>query len=147
MFANMYAAYEALPRQVKDRLQNLHALNIYDVKGAPAIRLPTPPPDAQSFVHPVVRVHPVTGRKALYVNRLMTYRIEGISQSESDELLRYLFDFQEQRKFVYEHVWTPGDLIIWDNRCSLHARTDFDAKERRLLRRIVLREEHQNPTN
>jgi taurine dioxygenase len=86
----------------------------------------------------VVKVHPVTGRKALYVNRLMTYNIEGLSARESQELLHDLFDHQEQERFNYEHIWSPGDLIIWDNRCTLHARTNFDAQERRLLRRIVL---------
>ena len=91
-----------------------------------------------SYVHPVVRTHPATGRKALYVNRLMTVRIEGLPQEESDELLNFLFDHQEQRQFVYEHVWRPGDILMWDNRCTLHARTDFSPGERRLLRRVII---------
>jgi len=142
IFANMYAAYDALPQEVKDRLENLRALNVYDLAGAPAIRMDSIPPNAQSHVHPVVKVHPVSGRKALYVNRLMTYNIEGLSAAENQDLLHYLFDHQEQKRFHYEHVWRPGDLIIWDNRCTLHARTNFDAQERRLLRRIVLLTDH-----
>jgi len=59
-------------------------------------------------------------------------------REESDELLGYLFDHSEQPQFIYEHVWRPGDLILWDNRCTLHARTDFDASERRLLRRVAV---------
>ena len=86
----------------------------------------------------MVRTHPATGRKALYVNRLMTVCIEGLPQEESDELLSFLFDHQEQRQFVYEHVWRPGDLLMWDNRCALHARTDFSAGERRLMRRVTI---------
>jgi taurine dioxygenase len=138
VFANVYAAYDSLPEAMKDRLRDLSALNVYDLGGAPAKRMKSIPPDAASYVHPVVRVHPVTKRKALYVNRLMTYRIEGVSNAESESLLDYLFDYQEQRQFLYEHVWIPGDIILWDNRCTLHARTDFEANERRLLRRITL---------
>ena len=86
----------------------------------------------------MVRTHPATGRKALYVNRLMTVRIEGLPAPESDELLDLLFDHQERREFVYEHVWRPGDLLMWDNRCTLHARTDFSPHERRLMRRVTI---------
>ena len=57
---------------------------------------------------------------------------------ESDVILQKLFDHQEQQKFVYEHVWRPGDILMWDNRCTLHARTDFSAGERRLLRRVTI---------
>jgi taurine dioxygenase len=138
MFANMYAAYDALPPEMKERLDGRKALNIYDLKGAPAIRMREIPPRAMSYAHPVIRTHPVTGRRALYVNRLMTYEIVGMPPAESTELLHWLFDFQEQPRFVYEHIWRPGDLILWDNRCTLHARTDFSAAERRLLRRITV---------
>jgi taurine dioxygenase len=89
----------------------------------------------------VVRVHPATGRKALYVNRLMTYAIEGMAETEGDALLNQLFDHAEQRPFIYQHVWRPGDVILWDNRCTLHARTDFSSNERRLLRRITVQNE------
>jgi taurine dioxygenase len=68
----------------------------------------------------------------------MTARIEGIPEAESEELLNYLFDHQEQPQFIYEHVWRPGDALMWDNRCVLHARTDFDPRERRRMRRITL---------
>jgi taurine dioxygenase len=90
------------------------------------------------YAHPVVRTHPATGRKALYVNRLMTIAIEGCSEHASDALLNLLFDHQEQRRFVYEHVWRAGDILMWDNRCTLHARTDFSSDERRLMRRIAI---------
>ena len=95
-------------------------------------------PDVPSYAHPVVCTHPATGRKALYVNRLMTVRIEGLPAQESDELLTLLFDHQERREFIYEHVWRAGDLVMWDNRCTLHARTDFSPDERRLLRRVTI---------
>jgi taurine dioxygenase len=68
----------------------------------------------------------------------MTIEAEGMSRPESDELLSALFDHQEQPEFIYEHVWRPHDLLLWDNRCTLHARTDFSADERRLLRRLTI---------
>jgi alpha-ketoglutarate-dependent taurine dioxygenase len=71
----------------------------------------------------------------------MTDHILDMPRDESDRLLNILFDHQEQRRFVYEHVWSVGDLVLWDNRCSLHARTDFDPGERRLLRRVAIRGE------
>ena len=87
----------------------------------------------------MVCTHPVTQRKALYVNRLMTEYVDGLSRSESDELLQFLFDHQEQKIYIYEHQWNVGDLVMWDNRCVLHARSDFDASELRKLRRVTVK--------
>ncbi len=138
LFANGYKAYETLPAEIKRRIDGRRALNAYDYDNASTRRGTRVADGVPSYVHPVVRTHPATGRKALYVNRLMTVRIEGLPQEESDELLDFLFDHQEQRQFVYEHVWRPGDLLMWDNRCALHARTDFSADERRLMRRVTI---------
>ena len=80
----------------------------------------------------------MTGRKALFVNRLMTDHIVGIDREESDAVLEAIFEHTEKPEFIYEHVWRPGDLLMWDNRSTLHARTDFDAAERRLMRRVVV---------
>src|SRR5258708_12590131 len=71
------------------------------------------------------RTHEDSGRKAVYVNRLMTVGIVGMPPAESEPLLNAVFDHSEKREFVYEHVWRVGDLLLWDNRCSSHARTDF----------------------
>jgi alpha-ketoglutarate-dependent taurine dioxygenase len=141
MFASMYAAYDALPDAMKAKLEPLRGVNYYDPTSDYVVRKGPPSPQALTWVHPVIQVHPATGRKALYVNRLMTYAIEGMDAAESDALLEYLFDHQEQRQFVYQHVWRPGDVILWDNRCTLHARTDFSPNERRLLRRITVQTE------
>jgi taurine dioxygenase len=138
LFANAYLAYETLPADIKRRLDGRKALNAYDYDSAATVRRSEVPEGAPSYWHPVVRTHPATGRKALYVNRLMTRRIEGLDPPESEDLLTFLFDHQEQPQFVYEHVWRPGDLLMWDNRCTLHARTDFSADERRLLRRVTI---------
>jgi taurine dioxygenase len=138
LFANTYTAYETLPDDIKRRLEGRRALNAYDYNADVTIRRSEVPDGTPSQWHPVVRTHPATKRKALYVNRLMTRKIEGLPANESDELLNFLFDHQEQPKFVYEHVWRPGDIVMWDNRCTLHARTDFSDKERRLMRRVTI---------
>jgi len=138
LFANAYAAYETLPADIKRRIEGRRALNAYDYDTAATKRGTKVAEGVPSFAHPVVRTHPATGRKALYVNRLMTVRIEGLPEQESNELLDFLFDHQEQRQFVYEHVWRVGDIVMWDNRCTLHARTDFSADERRLMRRVTI---------
>ena len=136
LFANAYAAYEALPDDIKTKLAGRRALNAYEKDTT--LRSDNYENAGAHYWHPAVRTHPVTGRKALYINRLMTREIEGLPRKESDELLEFLFDHQEQPRFVYEHVWRPGDVVMWDNRCTLHARTDFSADERRLLRRVTI---------
>jgi taurine dioxygenase len=138
LFANAYTAYETLPAELKRRIEGRKAVNAYDYDTGATIRGGDVSADAPSYAHPVVRTHPATGRKALYVNRLMTRRIEGLPAQESQELLNRLFDHQERPEFIYEHVWRPGDILMWDNRCTLHARTDFSAEERRLLRRVTI---------
>jgi taurine dioxygenase len=87
----------------------------------------------------VFRTHDDTGRKAVYVNRLMTVGIVDMPAQESEPLLNAVFDHSEKRDFVYEHVWRVGDLLLWDNRCSSHARTDFPASERRLMLRTTVK--------
>jgi taurine dioxygenase len=143
LFANMYKAYEALPGAMKQKLAGLKAVNSYEPgTAAPTSAMrtrSTPTPDARSFAQPVICTHPVTGKKSLYINRLMTEYIVGIPRDESNALLESLFDHQEQVHFIYEHRWTPGELVIWDNRCMLHARGDFNANELRKLRRITVK--------
>lgn len=140
LFANCRLAYEALDDGWKARLDGLRALHYYDYKRDPTLRPSEINPDAPQWVHPVVRTHPETGRKAIYVNRLMTLWIEGIDRDESDEILDYLFAHIEKPEFVYEHEWTVGELIMWDNRCSAHARTWFSPDKRRMMRRVTVRD-------
>lgn len=138
LFADGHAAYETLDDDLRAALEGRRAFNHYnfgsqhrgDDIGTPAF--------AES-VHPVFRTHPETGRKAVYVNRLMTERVIGLAEAESEALLARLFDHAERLELVYEHVWRTGDLVVWDNRCSMHARTDFPAEERRLMWRTTVR--------
>ena len=140
LFANCRLAYEALDGDWKARLDGLKALHYYDYKRDPTLRPSEINPDAPQWVHPVVRTHPETGKKAIYVNRLMTLWIEGIDRADSDEILDYLFAHIEKPEFVYEHEWTVGELIMWDNRCSAHARTWFSPDKRRMMRRVTVRD-------
>ena len=138
LFASGTAAYDTLDPAMKKKLDGLKAVNFYvynsvkrnDKQGVDA---------TSQAVHPVVRTHDETKRKALYVNRLMSVRIEGMPEDESDALLNLLFDHCEKPEFVYSHVWRKGDLIVWDNRCSSHARTDFPSDQRRLLLRTTVK--------
>jgi taurine dioxygenase len=94
------------------------------------------PPVAQ----PVARIHPVTGRRALYVTESATTNFVGMTQEESRPLLEYLFAHAVQYEFTYRHQWRPGDLLMWDNRCTLHrALADYSqATERRYMLRTTL---------
>ena len=138
-FANHYLAWDALPARIRRRVEGRTAWHVYDYvvynsregKGANASTV-------DGCAHPVSIAHPASGRRALYVDRLMTMRIDGLPAEESDEILHEMFDIAEREDFVYEHVWTPGDLLVWDNLCSSHARTDFPPGERRLLRRCQI---------
>lgn len=141
LFANCYAAWETLPTELSAFLDGRKAHNIYDYAGNPLKRGDDVDPAAPSYSHPVARTHPETGRKALYVNRLMTDLIEGTSAEKSVRILEQLFEHSEKPEFVYEHVWRVGDFVMWDNRCSMHARTDFDPAERRMMRRITIKGE------
>ena len=138
LFANGYTAYETLPDAIKQRLAGKRALHAYDYDTASTRRGTVLKEGVPHAVHPVVRTHPETGRKALYVNRLMTLRIEDIEPQESEDLLQMLFDHIERKDFVWGQTWKPGDVVLWDNRCTVHARTDFSAAERRLMRRVTI---------
>jgi taurine dioxygenase len=138
LFASGYAAYDTLDSAVRGPLEGRKAMHHYnygstqrgDSRGTAAFA---------ECTHPVFRTHDDTGRKAVYVNRLMTVGIVDMPAQESEPLLNAVFDHSEKRDFVYEHVWRVGDLLLWDNRCSSHARTDFPASERRLMLRTTVK--------
>jgi taurine dioxygenase len=140
LFLNMYKAYDALPAALKARVEGKKADNAYHYESptreANAAQLDLAA--TRHYAQPIVRTHPDTGRKALFVNRLMTWTIEGMDEAEGRALLDQLFTHMEQDQFIYTHKWRVGDLVLWDNRCTLHARTDFSNQERRLLRRHVV---------
>ena len=144
-FANAYRAYNSLDEATKERLKGLKAHNVYDYDVNATVKTNESAADAPRYEHPVVIRHPETGREVLYVNRLMTDHIVGIERAESDALLEDLFQVLEDPAHTYEHVWTPGDLVMWDNFCTLHARTWFDPSMSRVLRRTTVAGEVPRP--
>ena len=138
-FANQYAAYDRIPKKLRDRLEGKKVLQMHDYKRRERLNLDVVDlAKVRHYVQPIFITHPATGRKSLYVSRLMTARIEGMSRPESEEILAQLFDISEDPEIVYEHKWKIGDLVIWDNWCSIHMRKDFPREEPRLMRRITI---------
>ena len=138
-FSNMYAAYDMIPRALRDRLEGRRVLQMHDYKRRERLNLDTA--DLSKIRHtwqPLFVTHPATGRKALYVSRLMSAQIEGLSREESENALEQLFDISEDPSIVYEHEWALGDMVVWDNWCSIHARKDFPREEPRLMRRLTI---------
>jgi taurine dioxygenase len=139
-FANLADAYDALPERTKRRLHGLRAVHSYaffnGTWSEPASaeqRARTP-----DVTHPVVRTHPETGRKALYVDPGMTPAIVGLPPDESQALLDELFAWCTRAEFVYEHRWKPGDALLWDNASTMHRRGEFDPAHRRLMKRTTI---------
>lgn len=138
MFSNMYKAYDAVPDALKRRLAGKRALHIHEYNRARQADARGDISAIPHHYHPVFVTHPNTGRKSLFVDRLMTTAIEGVDPQEGASILDDLYEIGERREFIYEHVWRLGDFVMWDNRCTIHARTDFPKNERRLLRRCTV---------
>lgn len=137
-FVNTYTAYEKLPDEIKRKIAGRKALHVHEYKRAERVDTSADVSDAPHWSHPIAITHPETGRKALFVDRLMTFRIEGMPHDESEALLSTLFDHAENPDFIYEHEWKLKDLIMWDNRATIHGRTWFPEHENRLLRRCTV---------
>ncbi|HUA54023.1 MAG TPA: TauD/TfdA family dioxygenase [Candidatus Sulfotelmatobacter sp.] len=137
-FTNMYAAYDGLTNAMKARIGELRVVHKWDSsrKGTRVATLASSLPDA---THPLVRTHPETGRKALYLNPNRMERIVGMDRSASDALLDGLITHAIQPQFQYRHKWRSRDVVIWDNRCTMHkANADYPAGARRFMHRIVV---------
>ena len=144
-FANMYLAYESLSDGLKSTLAGLRAVNSSaraDVTRTREDRIKSGGGGAEkkqfNADHPVVRTHPETGRKALYVNVAHTARFVGWSEEESRPLLEYLFRHQVRPEFTCRFAWQPGSIALWDNRCAQHNPVNDYHGHRRLMHRITL---------
>ena len=144
-FANMYAAYESLSDGMKRLLDPLLAVNssaLADVSRTREDRIKDSAraDAAKQYVaeHPVVRVHPETGRKALYVNVAHTERFAGMTREESLPILRYLYQHQTRPEFTCRFRWAPGSIAFWDNRCAQHNAINDYPGRRRLMHRLTL---------
>jgi taurine dioxygenase len=118
LWANMYAAFEALSKPMQVFLEGLSAVHSADYSGFYGDHAPQR--NNPSAVHPVVRTHPVTGRKALFVNSGFTRRIKGLSREESDGILAVLFDHVKNPNFQCRFQWQANSVALWDNRCTQH---------------------------
>ena len=137
VFGNLCAAYETLPEDLREIVDSNSAVHIFSYGSTTADKVA----DAavtHRFEQPMAVVQPGTGRKALYVCRLMTTQIVGLDEALSRAALDRLIAHEERPEFLYAHKWREGDLLIWDNFCTMHARTDFDPSQDRHLRRFTV---------
>lgn len=142
---NMYAALETLPADLRQQIEGrqiLHpATHRSDGKPSKGFENVTDITKVPGTRHPIVRTHPDTGRKALYLGRRINASVVGMPIPESEHLLDALWAHATQEKFTYRHDWKVGDLLMWDNRCTSHARQDFPAQELRYMRRLTVKGE------
>ncbi len=147
VFVNMVAAYEALPDDVKARIDGLSAEHSYLARNAKQQKLNgdlRPGLTAEQaarvppVVHPVVRVHPESGKRALFVSEGFTTHILGLPEDESNALLAMLYAHSTEPRFQYRHKWQPHDMIFWDNRQTLHLATGCPPELRRTLYRTTV---------
>ena len=137
-FASLYAAYDNMPEDLKQRLDGAFVMQGYDYHNTSRLDIDIDLDNILHFRQPMIVANPDSGRKALYIARLNTLWIEGMERGESAAILDPLLDSTEDPAVIYEHVWRPGDLVMWDNLACLHARTDWPADERRVLRRCTV---------
>jgi len=147
LFANQYLAYDTLSDGMKNMLHGMNAVHsngrILSSLEADDVLAPGQgvggAKTTLSAVHPVVRTHPVTGRKALFVNEMHTERFEHMTIAESAPLLRYLYDHSTRPEFTCRFRWAPGSVAFWDNRCLQHLALDDYQGQRRLMHRVQIR--------
>ena len=139
-FANMHAAYDALPADLKARLATLRSHNKIESHAHLAAS------DKERFgaiqTHPIIRTHPATGRKAVYIHPGKAVRIDGMSEAETRTFIDELMPHLIRPELCYRHEWQPGDLVLWDNRALLHlAYRDYDTRQGRIMHRVLLQGE------
>ena len=142
-YVDMRLAYDELPQQTKRRLKGLKAIHVYQSRHSARklMELSSESRDRvpDAVTHPIVRTHPESGRKAIYINPIRTEGIVGMPEEEALTLLAELLEHATQPQYLYRHCWRPGDLVMWDNRSLLHkANGDYDMKQLRYLYRIML---------
>ena len=142
-FANMYLAYEKLPEDIRQAIDGRRAIHDISTNAVGTLRAGyqkvSDPRNAPGCHHPLVRLHPKTGRKALFLPRRLNAYILGLSLEESEALLDKLWAHAVRSEFTWGHNWRAGDLVMWDNRCALHRRDSFDDSQPRRLHRAQTR--------
>jgi taurine dioxygenase len=146
LFASMYTAYETLAAEMRERLSGLMSVRSLDFLTENERKLnPLKPPltneqraKTPPVVYPLLRQHPVTGRTSLFIGEMVISEIPGMDQEEAEALLHYLIAHSTRPDLVYRHRWQHGDLVAWDNRCTLHTATPCDRRYPRVLHRTTL---------
>ena len=142
-FANMYLAYDGLPEDLLRRVEGRFCRHDSSRNSAGELRRGmsevTDPREAPGADHPIVRTHPVTGRKALFLGRRRNAYIQGLDLADSDALLDALWAHATRPELTWYQQWRVGDLILWDNRCVMHRRDEFDPNTRRLMHRTQIK--------
>lgn len=142
-FTNLHLAYEALDPATKQRIAQLSLITYNPFlreqgSARPLYRDPGLPLIAPTYPHPLVRTHPESGKKVLFLGARTEVEVVGLSVAEGSELVSQLRAHLSQERFRYQHRWSVGDIVYWDNQAVLHARSAFDPSARRVLKRISL---------
>jgi taurine dioxygenase len=144
-FLNMYDAYEALPLQLKERVTGLWVKHDGTYNSGGYIRAGVTPTDdpreAPGMIHPLVCTHPETGRKCLYLGRRRNAYIDGLPLAASEALLDEIWAYATRDELTWYNDWRVGDLVLWDNRCTMHRRDPFDPAARRVMHRTQIKGE------
>ena len=142
-FANMYLAYDTLPGELRRQVEGRLCRHDSSRNSAGELRRGftdvTDPRQAPGADHPIIRTHPVTGRKALFLGRRRNAYIQGLDLAESERLLDALWAHATRPEFTWYQQWQVGDLVLWDNRCVMHRRDEFDPNSRRLMHRSQIK--------
>jgi taurine dioxygenase len=146
-FCSMYDVYEALPPRLKERIAGLKIKHDGTYNSGGYVRQGVTPTDdpltSPGAIHPLVCRHPDTGRRMLYLGRRRNAYLAGLGLAESEALLNELWAFVDRSEFAWEHVWRVGDLVLWDNRCTMHRRDAFDPNSRRIMHRTQVKGEQR----
>lgn len=144
-FCGMYSIYEALPPALKSRIAGLRIKHDGTYNSGGYVRQGVSPTDdprnSPGAVHPLVCTHPETGRRMLYLGRRRNAYLVGLELAESEALLNELWAVVARPEFAWEHAWRVGDLVLWDNRCTMHRRDPFDMAARRIMHRTQIKGE------
>jgi taurine dioxygenase len=146
-FCSMYGAYHALPSKLKARIDGLRIKHDGTYNSGGYVRQGVTPTDdprtSPGAIHPLAPIHPETGRRMLYLGRRRNAYIVGLELAESEALLDLLWSYVERPELCWEHAWRVGDLVLWDNRCTMHRRDPFDPSARRVMHRTQVRGEQR----
>jgi taurine dioxygenase len=146
-FCSMYALYDALPVRLRDRIAGLKIKHDGTFNSGGYVRQGVAPTDdpitSPGAVHPLVCTHPDTRRRMLYLGRRRNAYLVGLEIMDSEALLDELWSFVDRPEFAWEHVWRVGDLVLWDNRCTMHRRDAFDPNSRRIMHRTQVKGEQR----